>query len=100
MRDRKYRRNFRDKKIKQRQKILKESGYKGGSLYEKHIKKIEDNGFGYMSKSGTLLHYVRGTNKPSQKVRDRNSYNGTNNWGHRDSQRMDSMSDNEKDLLK
>lgn len=85
------RRRRRLKKIKQREQILKINGFQDGSLYEKHRNKIKVNGSGYMSKHGTLLHYANGTNPKSQKVRDRFSYNGTNNWKPRDKRQIDSM---------
>ena len=85
------RRRRRLKKIKQRENILKYNGFQQGSLYEKHRNKIKENGSGYMAKHGTLLHYANGTNHKSQKVRDRSSYNGTNNWKHSDKKKMDSM---------
>ena len=89
--DRAERRKRRALKIKKREDILKASGFRGGSLFEKHRNKIEDNGPGYMAKHGNLLHYARGTNPVSQKVRDRDSYNGTNNWRARDIRQLDSM---------
>lgn len=98
MRNRQERRLLRSKKLQKRKKILKDGGYQGGTLYDKHTKKIEEKGLGYMSKSGTLLHYARGTNKVSQKVRDRKSYNGTNNWSHNDVLKMDSMKSAEKEF--
>lgn len=98
MRDRQERRQLRNKKIQKRKKVIKDGGYQGGTLYEKHTKKIEENGPGYMSKSGTLLHYAKGTNKRSQKVRDRKSYNGTNNWSHNDMLKIDSMNDAENEF--
>ena len=91
------RRNRRFKKIKQRSEILKQSGFQGGSLYEKHEQKIRDNGNGYMSKHGTLLHYACGNERGRGKVRDRNSYNGTNHWNHKDQRRMIDMSEQEKE---
>lgn len=91
------RRKRRIKKIKQRSEILKQSGFQGGSLYEKHEKKIRENGTGYMSKHGTLLHYAHGMNRGRCKVRDRNGYDGTNNWKYKDQRRMLDMSEQEKE---
>lgn len=85
------RRQRRLDKINKREKILQANGFQQGSLYEKHRNKIKNNGLGYMSKHGTLLHYANGTNPKSQKVRDRFSYNGTNNWKPRDIRQIDSM---------
>lgn len=93
MRTRAERRQFRSTKIKQREEILKQSGFQGGLLYEKHVNKIKENGPGYMAKHGTLLHYVNGTNPVSQKIRDRDSHNGTNNWDPSCVRQMDSMDD-------
>ena len=97
MRTREERRQLRQSKIKQREEIIKQNGYKDGSLYTKHADKIKEKGPGYMSKHGTLLHYANGTNKVSQKVRDRNSYNGTTNWKPNDIRQMDSMNSKEKE---
>lgn len=71
-------------------RILEASGFQEGLFYEKHRNKIKNNGLGYMSKHGTLLHYASG-NKISVKVNDRNSYNWTNNWSYRDRQKIDRM---------
>ena len=92
------RRKRRFKKIKQREKILKQSGFQGGSLYEKHEKKIRNNGTGYMSKHGNLTHYARGTQwHRGTKTRNRNSWLGTNNWKYKDQIRMLDMSEQEKE---
>lgn len=92
------RRELRNKKIKQREKIMKYSGPRGGTLYETHVAKI-GNSSGYMSKHGTLLHYATGTSHSHGKVRDRNSYSGTNNWKPSDIRQMNSMSDMEKEII-
>lgn len=64
------------------------------ALYTKDIaKKIEAHD-GYLTKHGTLLHFAKGTKKPTQKTRDRNSYQGTNNWSHKDLARLQNMEDN------
>jgi hypothetical protein len=76
---------------------LKNGGEVGGLLYEKHVEKINKNGCGYMAKSGTLLHFARGTNRASQKTRNRDSYDGTENWSYKDSKRMAAMDFDEKD---
>ena len=80
----------RNKKIKQRKRVIEAAGLRGGTLYERHREKIEAND-GYLAKHGTLLHYAQGTKKPSQKTRDRNSYSGTNNWQRKDLARMENM---------
>lgn len=92
------RRFRRENKIKQREKVIKDSGFRGGTVYKKHRNKITNKGSGYMAKHGTLLHYANGTNSESQKVRKRNSWNGTENWRARDIRQMDSMNDMEKEL--
>lgn len=93
------RRRFRKNKIKQRENILKYGGSNGGTLYEKHIKKIEEKGTGFMAKHGTLLHYASGTHRGMGKVRDRNSYNGTNHWNHNDRKQIDSMNNQMQDYF-
>lgn len=87
---REFRRMARDKKIAKRKRIIEAGGLQGGSLYEKHRDKIEKNS-GYLDKHGTILHYGCGTKHTQGKVRDRNSYDGTNNWKHRDIKQMDDM---------
>lgn len=92
------RRYARIKKVKQRLRVITEGGYACGSLCEKHVDKIKENGGGYMSKHGSLLHYARGTEPVSEKVRDRKSYNGTMNWSYRDKKRIVSMNDELKEI--
>lgn len=93
------RRRFRKNKMKQRENVLKYGGSQCGTLYEKHINKIEEKGVGFMSKHGTLLHYACGTNNSKGKVRDRSSYNGTNHWNHNDRKQMDSMDNQMNDYF-
>lgn len=84
------RRARRYKKIKQRERILSASGLAGGTLYEKHREKIKHS-HGYLSKHGTLLHYAQGTNRRSQKTRNRKSHQGTENWSYKDKIRIQDM---------
>ena len=51
-----------------------------------------------MAKHGTLLHYARGSKRPSQKTRKRNSHSGTENWCHKDIAQFDDMEDQMNDL--
>jgi len=97
MRDRAVRRSLRETKIQKRESILKSGGFKEGTLYEKHREKVKEKGSGYMAKHGTLLHFAKGTNPNSQKTRDRDSYNGTTNWGPRDTKSIDSMNEQENE---
>ena len=91
--DAKERYQRRQRKIKQRKRIIEMAGLQGGPLYERHRQKIEAHD-GYLTKHGTLLHFAKGTKKPTQKTRDRNSYQGTNNWSHKDLARLQNMEDN------
>ena len=91
-RSRDRRREFREKKIAKRVKIILQGGYQCGTLYEPHAKKLRKNS-GYLSKSGTLLHYGRGTKPISIKTRKRGSYSGTTNWSTRDTRRRSRGSD-------
>ena len=92
------RRKRRFKKIKQRSEILKQSGFQGGSLYEKHETKIRENGHGYMSKHGTLIHFARGTEwRRGTKTRNRNSWLGTENWSPKDRKAIFDMDMQEKE---
>lgn len=96
--DRAERRKLRRLKIKQREEVVKISGFRKGTMYEKHINKIKTKGPGYMSKHGTLLHYAYGYSRTHGKVRDRSSWEGTENWKPRDIRQMDYMNDMEKEL--
>lgn len=87
------RRRRRFRKIKQRERIIAASGLQQGSLYDRHKEKIETN-TGYLAKHGTILHYAKGTKPVSQKTRNKKSYSGTENWSHKDRQRLDDMQDN------
>lgn len=91
MRDRSYRRKQKKRIINKCKEMLKHSNFQGGTLYEKHVKKIEENGFGYMSKHGTKIHYIHGNKYTHGKVRDRNSWSGTNNWNIKDIRQFNSM---------
>lgn len=97
MRTRAERRELRLRKIKQREEVIENGGYKAGLMYDRHVNKIKKNGTGYMSKHGTLLHYALGTSHSLGKVRDRNSYNGTNNWKASDTRKINSMIDQLKE---
>lgn len=82
------RRLDRQKKIDERMKLFKIKSCEG-TLFEKHVNKIDSNGGGYMAKHGTVLHYAQGTKHYSGvKTRSRKSYNGTENWSHKDRKRM------------
>ena len=85
----------RQRKIKRSKRIIQAAGLQGGTIYERHRRKIEQND-GYLAKHGTLLHYARGTKKPSQKTRDRSSFQGTNNWSKKDTVQLQKM---QNDLL-
>ena len=91
--ERRYRRH---KKIQSRQRIINQSGLRGGTLYEKHREKIQENN-GYLAKHGTVLHYANGTKRPTQKTRDRDSFAGTNNWQKKDSAQLQSMDEDLKE---
>ena len=91
MQNKRYQRQL---KIKKRWDILRRGGFQQGSLYEKHVSKVCENR-GYLSKSGTLLHYGAGTKPTSQKVRDRKSYSGTTNWSVKDLRRLQRGVDDE-----
>ena len=56
-----YTRLQRGKRINKVKSYVKHVGFKQGSLYKRHVSKIVQNGYGYFSMSGTLLHYARGT---------------------------------------
>lgn len=86
----------RQRKIKQRKRAIEAAGLRGGTLYERHRKKITEND-GYLAKHGTLLHYANGTNRPSQKTRDRNSYSGTTNWNKKDLAQIQEMEEDLKE---
>ena len=56
MRTRAERRTNTEKKLNQRKNLLKKLGTQGGTIFEKHIKKVEQS-FGYM-RDGNVSHYV------------------------------------------
>lgn len=93
--ERRYRRH---KKIQARQRVVEQSGLRGGTLYERHRQKIQRNK-GYFSKHGSLLHFANGTKPPSQKTRNRDSYAGTNNWKKKDMAALESMKDDMKEYF-
>lgn len=87
------RRNTR-RKLNKRKKMMKDLGLQGGTLYEKHVKKVEKSA-GYMRK-GHVSHFVQcGFN---EKTRDRNRYGKSENWKHAEKQRIDSMDNQMLDL--
>lgn len=64
------RREKTERKLKQRERMLKTYGLRGGTLYKRHREKIE-NSLGYM-RDGNVTHFVQvGFGK---KTRDRNRY--------------------------
>lgn len=90
MRTKVERRKFRRKKINQRKKIIKDTGYNGGLLYDRHIDKIKKSD-GYLD-TGNVMHYGRGS-KWGEKTRDRNRYGKVTRWSYQDSKQIDSMED-------
>lgn len=90
MRSKRERRRFRRAKINKRMKVIKDTGFNGGMLYDKHTAKIEKSD-GYLD-SGNLMHYGRGS-KYGEKTRDRNRYGKVEKWSYRDSKRLRSMQD-------
>lgn len=86
--NRKNRRYIRDKKIKKRLRLMKELGSQSGTMYEKHVEKIETKGGGYMAKSGTFTHYSQKSHY-GRKTRDRNNYGKSENWKVRDKRQME-----------
>lgn len=85
------RRLARAKKIERRKRLLEELGTKGGTLYEKHVEKVEKSG-GYMAKHGTYGHYGQ-LSHYGEKTRDNDRYGKNESWKHSDQQKLDSMSD-------
>lgn len=84
------RRYIRNKKIQKRLTTLEELGTRGGLIYEKHIKKISENGGGYMSKHGTLMHYSKGSHS-ALKTRNKNGYGSSERWSRHDKRQLDSF---------
>ena len=92
------RRRRRYKKIQQRQRIIDQSGLRGGTLYERHRQKITKNN-GYLAKHGSVLHYAQGNNGASNKTRDRQSWSGTNNWSAKDQAQIEKMQEDLEESL-
>ena len=93
------RRYFKNKKIKKRLSTIKELGFNDGSLYEKHKNKIEENGGGYMSKSGTLMHYAKGS-KRTLKTNNKGNYGPAKLYKKHDMQELLDMKDQLDELDK
>ena len=83
------RRLARAKKIARRKRLLEELGTRGGTLYEKHVEKVEKSG-GYMAKHGTYGHYGQ-LSHYGEKTRDNDRYGKNESWKHSDQQKLDSM---------
>lgn len=90
MRTRSERRRLKRIKINHRKKIIKDTGYNGGLVYERHIQKIKRSS-GYLD-SGNVMHYGRGS-KYGEKTRDRNRYGKVTKWSYRDLKQIQSMED-------
>lgn len=91
------RRYQRNKKIEQRLKIRKELGAPGGTIYEKHNQKIDENGGGYMAKHGTLKHYSKASHY-GRKTTARDKYGKVTDYKRLDQQRLDEMEYEESHL--
>ena len=93
------RREFRNKAIKHGQKLEKELGLRGGTLYEKHIEKIQEKP-GIYSK-GSISHYVK--TKPLLKTNGKNYKQGSkisSRPSHKDQKAKNNMDDQLRDLNK
>lgn len=89
------RRYIKNKKIQKREKLLKELGTRGGTLFEKHIDKINKSS-GYMSKHGNYTHYGNKSHYgPKTNSKD---YGPAKRWSHKDKQQIESMNDKIKDF--
>lgn len=56
--DRGERRRRAEVKMKRNEKILRDFGYHGGTIYERHIAKVEES-LGYTRKHGNITHYAQ-----------------------------------------
>ena len=56
--DRGERRRRAEVKMKRNEKILRDFGYRGGTIYERHIAKVEES-LGYTRKHGNITHYAQ-----------------------------------------
>lgn len=83
------RRLIRAKKIEKREKLLAALGKRRGTLYKRHIEKIEKSG-GYMAKHGNYEHYGY-TSHNGEKTRDTDRYGKNESWKHSDQQKIDNM---------
>lgn len=89
------RRYIENKKIQKRIRMIKELGEQGGTLFEKHLKKIHKSG-GYMSKHGNYTHYGKKSHH-GPKTRS-NNYGPAEQWSHKDKQQIDDMDQQLKDF--
>lgn len=95
MRSRRERRKFTKRKLKQREQLIKNFGLKGGSLYQKHRRKIKKSN-GYLT-SGNVSHYINV--HPARKVRDRERYGRSEDWSASDQRRIDSGNSSMEDYV-
>lgn len=84
--DRGERRRRAEVKMKRNEKILRDFGYRGGTIYERHIAKVEES-LGYTRKHGNITHYAQVGF--GEKTTNRNSYDGVNNYSPRDQRNID-----------
>lgn len=90
MRTRAERRNLTKRKLKQREKMKKDLGVQGGSLYEKHVEKV-DKSLGYM-RDGNVSHYVSCGFGVKTKNKN-NEYGARHNYSPHDVRQLDKGAD-------
>ena len=88
--DRGNRRYIKNKKIIKRIKMLKELGEQGGTLFEKHLKKVHKSG-GYMSKHGNYTHYGKKSHYGPKT--NSNDYGPAKRWSPKDKKQIDSINE-------
>lgn len=97
MRNSNERRNFRAKAIKHGQQLQKDLGLRGGTLYEKHVEKIQEKPGIY--DKGSISHYVK-TN-PLVKTNGKNYKQGSkisSRPSYKDQKSRNNMDDQEKEF--
>ena len=73
------------RKMMRRKRLMDEFGQRGGTVYEKHIEKVNKS-LGYMKDHGNITHYVNVGF--GEKTRDRNRYGKVKRLKHSELKRL------------
>lgn len=96
MRTKAERLDYKHKKLNKRKRIMQDMGLRGGTLFERHVDKIEHS-LGYVA-DGNIMHYANGS-ATGEKTRDRDRYGKVERWKHCDGKRIESMKEQLKEHM-